>query len=725
MKRASDWLAAWQRVINAASLFPPGHPAIEQCARDCSNAGGELIAGGPVTIGVLTNGFTLQSSTGDGTSTPVESTDAHRELAERLSMLLIAGVQLSRAWPADSIIRVCEELVRCTRDPLKPALLAERVSTLSEGAIQAHVVSAERLKFGEGAREDAAGKHADGSHKAVNWSDLLSILNAPSPSTGSDVMAGHRSAEFEALAIKLSEQIRASDPSSIAALRSSLLSMLAPRTGEPLAEQMARAQRARALVSALPANLQAALASADADRSASDSLRFLVEFADRLPTSDVLAVLESIGRHDQRISSEPVKLFRTLMGTRVRTRGEAEALSKSLGSFTPADPLAGEELRAALADILRDTKAEEYTPDYYQATIDAAARDLQAGTTGALLHSESADHARQHAASIACLVLKNFADPEWCPPGVVRSMVGSLAWLIDQGEATQVARCERAISQQSRSGRAGSEIATEWSTALSRADVGEALLRAADRGDDPESIARLMGASGTSSLRSLLEAEQTAAHDQLVASLMGSASTDELATLFDEWAAAKPRSALKLIRGAMSLPFERGEALFKKALGVPDDALRREGMLGCTRGGTSWSEPLATHALGDADPGIQRLAIEGVGRIREPWAFTLLAGYLSGRVGPEKPTRENYEKASTILVSIGPDQRLLAAAVLQFLCWRIGSPRARLADVLAAALKGWVQEPEVRRALARWRRAPARWVVKLQGPDAQSGKAAA
>jgi hypothetical protein len=143
----------------------------------------------------------------------------------------------------------------------------------------------------------------------------------------------------------------------------------------------------------------------------------------------------------------------------VRTRGEAEALSKSLGSFTPADPLAGEELRAALADILRDTKAEEYTPDYYQATIDAAARDLQAGTTGALLHSESADHARQHAASIACLVLKNFADPEWCPPGVVRSMVGSLAWLIDQGEATQVARCERAISQQSRSGRAGSEIA--------------------------------------------------------------------------------------------------------------------------------------------------------------------------------------------------------------------------------------------------------------------------
>jgi len=688
LKRASDWLAAWQRVINAASLFPPGHPAIEQCARDCSSAGGELIASGPVTIGVLTNGFTLQCSAGDGAAMPIEATDAHRELAERLSMLLIAGVQLSRAWPADSITRVCEELVRCTRDPLKPALLAERLSTLSEGAIEALVVSADRLKFGEGAREDAAGEHAPGSHKAVNWSDLLSILNAPAPPAGPNGASGHRSVEFESLAVKLSEQIRASDPSSIAALRSNLLSMLAPRAGEPLADQMARAQRARALVSALPANLQAPLASADADRSASDSLRFLVEFADRLPTTDVLAVLESIGRHDQRISSEPVKLFRTLMGTRVRTRSEAEALSKSLGSFTPADPLAGEELRAALADILRDTKAEEYTPDYYQATIDAAARDLQSGTTGMLLHSETADHARQHAGSIACLVLKNFADADWCPPGVIRSMVGSLAWLIDQGEASQVARCDRAASQRSRTSQAGSDVATEWSAALSRADVGEALLRAADRGDDPESIARLMGASGTSSLRSLLEAEQSVSHDQLVASLMGSATTDELVALLDEWATAKPRSALRLIRGAMSLPFERGEAIFKKALGVADAALRREAMLGCTRGGTSWSEPLATHALGDVDPGIQRLAIDGLGRIRELWAFTLLAGYLSGRVGPEKPTRENYEKAATILVSAGPDQRFLACAVLQFLCWRIGSPRARLADALAASLKG-------------------------------------
>jgi hypothetical protein len=731
IKALGEALTAWQRVINAAALFPPEHPAIHTCAQACEAIWSQITAAGTVRIGVTPDTFVLADARADSQAKPVrlEETDGLRDLASRLNTLLVAGIEIGSGFKAATIIQVSDELVRCTREPPKPAVLAERIGGLSGGSLKLLVLSVSGLSFGEGARSADSNNDPQAPILAVKWDDLLSLVIEGPRGKTENGPSGASTPELQALADEMSAMIARADGESLHTLRAQLRMMLAPRPDEDLAGQVERASRVRALMAGLSPDARRSLTIAQGSDS-TEALRFLVEFGEALPTADVLAVLESLGEQKQQVGSEPVRLFRMLAHSHSRTRDEAKVFAQAFEQWSPADPQATGDLRDALHEILRDTAGNKYTPEHYQSTLEDAANsiDRAQAPTGHL--KQTADQGRSHAAEIAGLLLRAHAKPGWCPIGLVRVMGAGIESALEAGFARELRVCiETArVLASAQTGAADSPAGPHARVFLDRfssPEILQAMLAASRRGDDPEHVAWLLGESGPPLLRSMLEDAACASDDADLTALVAKVNTDELLAWLAQWQDGNIEAAIRLVRAAHTLPAHQSKRLYERALASADPRLRREAILAWTRGGTAWTEELALRAIDDPDHEMQRLSIEGLRETREPWAATMLAGYLTGRHGPEKPLRSNFVNAASILASAGPAQRQMLAAVLEFLCWRVGSPRARLGACVTQALEKYRDEPEPRRALSRWWRSPARLIVKLQGPDTKDGRAAA
>ncbi len=717
--RAADALTGLQRVMNGAALFSIDHPAVLGAAAECAERLNTATRTGRIELGVGAKGFLLRGEA-------LEATEAIQVLAERLGRRLVIALAFEPGATAQDIAGWCAAIVAADKDHAAPQDLQQSAAKASNGKVTLSTLACERLAFSEGPREGPVPSGGAG----LTWDALSDYLLRGSGAPGG---GGHTSASRD-----WSAALTSMDRQDVARFRDRLSGLTSATPSQAWPDAMQTEARVREFVGSLSPQAREALVRADGGDPA-PALRFLAQFGHQMPAGEVVGVLETIGASSKAATPEALRLFSVLARTNAKDAADWATFGRTLKNWVgpPADAPnsaasdgAGidADLRDSLRDILQAGGSERFTPEEYQAIIARATAGLSAAREAIGKYHIDPSDTRLHAGEIAATLLRDGAHA--ATAGLVQRIERSLDPLLNAGRLDCLAWSVRATKALESSASKDLQVATaSLTTAIAAPERMRKVLGARGKSAiSSDDIAVLLSVGGAGALEAMLTAnvESDGADLAPLRPMYEPLDTAARLKLLESLDVKAPRAAARLVRLASMDSLSIASPLLERALASLVADVRREAFVGLSRDGAAWTERLATAAIGDADASIVQLGLQGACGDLSPWSTGLLAGFLAGRLGPAAPSRASMEEASSALAQRGDDGRELLAAVLEFLGWRIGNPRARLAGVLALALQPYRQERRARRAIGRWQRSPARLIARLQGPSSEpNGRAAA
>ncbi len=719
--RAADVLTGLQRVMNGAALFSIDHPAVLAAAAACAEHVNTATRAGRLELAVGAKGFLLRGEA-------LDNTETLQVLAERLGRRLVIALAFEPGATAQDIAGWCAAIVAADKDHAAPQALQQSASTASNAKINLSTLVCERLAFSDGPREGPAPSGGAG----LTWDALADhLLRGLGSQSGATPATASR--DWSAALTSMSRP-------EIARLRERLSGLTNAAPSQAWPDSIQTEERVRGFVGSLSPQAREALVCVGGDGGdPAPALRFLAQFGHQMPAGEVVSVLESIGASSKAATPEALRLFSVLARTTTKDAADWATFGRTLKSWVGStvgapNPVAIDnagidaDLRDSLQDILQAGGSERFTPEEYQAIIARATAGLSAAREAiGKYHIEPSD-TRLHAGEIAATLLRDGGKAS--TPGLIHRIERSLDELLAAARFDCLAWSVRAAKAIDAS--AGKDLPAAAASLLGAIAAPErmrtvldARARAIANTDD---IALLLSVGGAGALEAMLTASEASDGTDLAPLRPMFEPLDAVARLklLEALDTKSPHAAARLVRLASMDSLSIASPLLERALASPSADVRREAFTGLSRGGGAWTERLATAAITDADATIVQLGLRGACRDLSSWSTSLLAGFLAGRLGPASPTRQNMAEAAATLAQRGEEGREVLAAVLEFLGWRIGNPRARLAGSLADALQPYRQERRVRRAMGRWQRSPARLIARLQGPSNEpTGRAAA
>jgi hypothetical protein len=162
------------------------------------------------------------------------------------------------------------------------------------------------------------------------------------------------------------------------------------------------------------------------------------------------------------------------------------------------------------------------------------------------------------------------------------------------------------------------------------------------------------------------------------------------------------RPAFQVIR---LLPGRDAVGLLDRLLQHPQQRVRREALCDLCeldrRPGSP--ERHLARALGDSDSRLVAFAIQGLFTMNRPESIELLGAFVEGSLQGIEAGPASCERAAQGLAALGERGRHRLCQSLGYLQKRLRRGALRRGEVVRGILKGHRNEPEVRRALARWR----------------------
>lgn len=667
-----DAILALDVALERRLLYPDAHPMVgasrEAYARAWAAAlaetGGTRVWIGPGRMG---------QGEGDGNELPGPRVEA---MARMLHALHVTAITVQADATDDDVLALLD-LVHALRSAPRP-FEAIRQWTAESGvtAVQVTALDMDHLRYTD-RREDAPAEST--------WKGLQQYLATPDDDPA-------RAAQ------ELMDSWKGREAMGLAAARAELMQRL---ENAPPGEEGALSERILKLLAAFPEAVRADLLRIRTPEGSS----MLARLVRPLPPRDALTTLLEVGQVQGALP-----------------RGTTAILTQILHCLPDGDAVAGgieasasdanaAEVAAALQSMFAKRSDAEFNPEDYQRRLDELARQENLEGTGPSERTQALEDAAGLAASvggIAALTLDGASEEE--APHLLARLDHALPGMLERRRTDLVAVAARAVRSRDLAGSPhGASFVKRIAGQLeSLVTLGAS---AAKPREDVRAILALLPQDTVSrdSLRLLLAGAADREADFLRGLLLD-ADGKSLATLLADTVEKAPERIGRvrtLLRDGRS---NEVRALVDRLRLHADRRLRTTALAVLVeRDGAAEHLDALTEAVTGADVEQARWALQCLASSSED------AEDVNGFLGWLLEKRKNLSaditsRIAALLLQRGEAGIRRAAAALAVVCGSPAPARARLARRLAASLEKHKADAEVRRALGRWRRSPARWL---------------
>jgi len=675
-----DAILALDVALERRLLYPDAHPMVgasrEAYARAwaaaLAEAGAVRVRIGPGRMG---------QGEGDGNELPGPRVEA---MARMLHALHVTAITVQADATHDDVLALLD-LVHTLRSAPRP-FEAIRQWTAESGvtAVQVTALDMDHLRYTD-RREDAPAEST--------WKGLQQYLAAPDHDPA-------RAAQ------ELMDSWKGREAMGLAAARAELMQRL---ENAPPGEEGALSERILKLLAAFPEAVRADLLRIRTPEGSS----MLARLVRPLPPRDALTTLLEVGQVQGALP-----------------RGTTAILTQILHCLPDGDAMAGEleasasdadaaEVAAALQSMFAKRADAEFNPEDYQRRLDELARQENLPGAGSPERMQALEDAAGLAAAvggIAALTLDG-ADAEEVPH-VLERIERALPGMLERRRTDLVAVAARAVKANDLAASAHGAAFVQRIAAQLEPLLACGAESARER-EDMRAILALLPADTVSreALRLLLAGAPDKDADFLRALLLD-ADGKPLAALLADTVEKSPERIARvrtLLRDGRSAEV-RG--LVERLQHHADRRLRTTALAVLVeRDGAAEHLDALTEAVTGTDPEQARWALQTLASSSDD------ADDVTGFLGWLLEKRKNLSpditaRIAALLLQRGEAGVRRAAAALSVVCGSPAPPRARLARRLAASLAKHADDAEVRRALGRWRRSPARllgWIGELAG----------
>ena len=682
---AADDLAAFLaglfRAWQAARLYGPGHPVLDEAAAQAA-AAVTAVRGTP-SIVVLPEGF---ECAGQALASDT-ATQALKALSAELHGLDISAIDLTPGLTAADASACAEALAEASEQPL-----VERVNAAGGGRLSLRAVSYRGVHVRE-AGHDAEPEADDDAprSRARLWSRLnTGILDPASEATDPRLLAQQIGAEVAA-------QPRAA----LNGLRDSLVGAARELADRPDDEQRRGIDRMQALLAGLGPQLRASLESVPAAQPTPTSARP----TDEAMATQITGAMSRGASAGAALSSEALMLCQKLAALGPGAVVEDEQ-DEPDDDDNPAEALAD-----ALESLFSRYDPTEFTPEDYRAqirsTLDAA------GPLGPRAGLDIAFAAETLGVRCAHIAHDLLAGDAAAPSAALQEVIAaSVVPLIDAREFA-------VLFDRLQCGD------TALTRALTRDVVIDRVLETDAQDQDGENLSIITELLSHAGDRAIVRLTHRLIHGRATDvgraahTLLGAAATatrhGALHRVLAQAQGPLPAAAAVLLAG---LPFATATEALKAQLNAPEKDNRRAAYALLAAAFARWPAGFLSQALRERDAEVQACVLDRLSAGRDARHLALAKVALEGQSPAGVLPPAAFDRLTAGTLARGIEGQWVAAQVLRILASALSPRRAARGVRLAAALADHSENPAVRRALLWWRLMPARWLARLSGAPA-------
>lgn len=702
-----QWLARLNRAVQRASIYPVGHPLVEQAVSPVVEGLARLMQSeGPLAVHVARHELLVACQ-----ATPPQPCPSPW-LASRLAARGVVSLAFDRPLGREDATRLVAWLAGPPSDEAEMPAIEGLEVTWRDYA---------RARFTERRRAGAVAHDA-----LLVWRDAASDLAgdwwlAASGTSAAD--GGGTGADLEgaladpaSLAQLIRRRLLANEGTGLSDVTSRLFAAGTELASldEPVRQVVRR--RLAALVAELAPELRGQLLRGAAhDRS--EKLDLLVELVDELPSAMVLEMIQHLDVGPAGVSAGLVGLL-TRLGGLARHHPELEdALVQTLAKAgVPADALEdGERLRETLAHLLAASATDGAVSDAYRRDLTALGRDAAASVAleeGRFVRPTCRDDLAFGAARIALTLLSRVAEGADVPVLLGRAL-DEAATALARGDVEYLgALAGVAIEVERHAVPEVQTLARAALTFLRRADVIDHVLEAAldPSRPTPVEIRPLMRAGGGEAAARVVDRLAACSAPTQRASLVGLLVHVEHQVLAgvlsrSRTSARLPGAALVALLGHQDMA--DASALAERFVDDEDPAVRLQAFRLALRNQPAAGrfERLVLRGVDDTDMRIAVLALAEA-QARDAAIAARAAGHLLCQRSVESNEPAQWEAVQWLARDSTPGARRALAAALSTRrgMWRAAA--RRVSRRMVAALDRFADEAS-RSAARKWRRSPA------------------
>jgi len=461
-------------------------------------------------------------------------------------------------------------------------------------------------------------------------------------------------------------------------------------------------------------------------QDADGSLTMVAELSDALPDTTLLDILRDLNRTGQRAHDQ----FLGFLNKMARLPGDGAAmpdLVSALNRWGSSGIIEenSQSFRTALKAVLTRRQVIDCNPEAYQNHLDGLTR-REISPTGKMLCARYRDPADRDdvRAQVVELAVHLLADGEGLEhvPGII-AHVGVAAdrlietgWIVPVRDAAQVIRNIQASGGQSPEvQRAASGFLTDFHSNARIDRILDLAERAGNTHGTAEALLALGGARALDRVLVRLPASAETGLTALLTTVAASLGRAPLTELIEHrWGAgfAGLEPVFRLLR---VLPQKDTMALLDELAAHPEARVRREVLAQRCELDAKNVERHLRQALCDPDAGFVNLVVARLASRTTKESLETLGHYVEGLVTPTLPQPALIRRGAEGLVERGDVGLHRLSGSLNVLSVGLKPSRAVAGAVVCAVLEPHAANPLVQRALAGWRRSPARLVARLFG----------
>jgi len=699
---ARDALEGFHWLFERASIYPVGHPVVEQ-ARDRTAAlfGEALAARDPLTVRVGRGAIAVGP----------ESLDSLRcrSLGSLLFDLDVVSLEFRGGLRADEILDLARELARLRGDGGSAAVREKFRDGGPFSHLRIGVVDYGSVRYETGTQERPVGDDPERM-----WNALSQTILGPPDSP--------RTVAPEQLADLLGDEILRFEDVGASVLNRQLQRLLVDIEHLPAETKRDAHARVGRFLTALPKSLREELLRIDA-RTAPPGAAPRTE--PLRPDSVVTTLLFGAVRQGDRPPQDTVALMNQLLRNGTANPERREHLDELLAraSSGEADDRELDELGEMVRELFRNRENIRANPGDYQALVDSLARDGASRTASAPSWTDRYGDPRDPAETLAHAVEiagAQFADPdaEKCFEDVVEFLRGATDRLIDDGRFETLRQAVRGVDEHARTSGdpSAAALARGYLEEVTRTERIQRMLQGIPRDKPvPDAVLDLVERAGSGALESVLDLLESGVAPEVAAPLheiILSQPAEQIvhlakARLERGWRALRPLFPV-LRRATDPVVLE----LLVQLLMHPDEKVRSHALATLPAAALDGSrvQEVLLPVLRDASPRMVRAAIRKLGGLAGRESVELLRALVENRLPGEGPTPlfELRLLAVRVLTLKGAAGWECLGSCLGRLGWRLRADDIDLARFLSEVFRRRSADPAAARILRRWGRSPAR-----------------
>jgi hypothetical protein len=696
------------RALHSMTIYPAGHPAIEQTIeRAFSELSSALRGRGSTLVGVAHDHLLVDR-------VPIEDgPSALGSLAQFLHALDVAVVELRSSLTAPELERFLVRLGEARRTGRGGTALARALAEDRLESIRIFPLDYWALSFST--FSDPESRSGDSTEV---WDGLVVNL--------AELARSRPGADPEALAEEANQRFVRDEGVGSGALREQMRALGQSLPGMDAWQREALRGRMSRFVGALNANLRQDLLRVD-PQDGEDWIGVMAELSDTLPDAALLDVLRDINRAGHRVHDQFLNFMNKMARIPTEKSDTAVDLDTVLRRWRVAgtldeDPRA---FRSALREVLSRRRTIECNPEPYQEMLDDLThRELSPATfalTGRYRNPADAADVRCQAVELAVHLLQDGSSGEHAP-GILAHVGAATDELLDAGRFQPVR--DAAVVARSICARDG------WSDETRRAALGylreftaearieHILDHAVQGGSVAAAVEPLLALGGVAALQKIidrLDGNPEPALGGVLQNVAVALGRGPMAQALDSrsgggWNRLRP--AFSVVR---LFPPADATALLEPFSSHADPRVRREALVALCELDTVPEAPerYLRAALCDRESWIVTTAIDRLAARGSEESLGILGSFLEGSVVRLDAVLPHARRVCRALLERGDSGRARLAACLDA-HWRSLRPRrVRIGRAIRVELAACGEEPQISAALSRWDRSPAGWMSRL------------